>query len=192
MSTITTTPVTAETVEILLTNAVSAIQSFGADGDQRAVKTVARVFTAGVTPEALLSKAAVINAKGKEVNLPSHKAIVRAAWALHTLGDFIDAEVALNYARTIGDELMILVNQAGTSTEVRHATIEAMWEAKTDARNTRRAESMATRAALKAVLPKTVEALTKAVEAMDEAYTLSAEETQFLADIETLIKDLRA
>lgn len=185
-----TQTITNEQVEILLSNAVSAIQSFGQDGDQRAVVTVARVYATGVTPAQLLSKAAIINRKGKEVNLPSHKVLARAAWALHNLSDFIDAEVALAYARTLGEEAMVIIDQPTTSAEVKHATLEGIWAAKTDATASRRAESMAVRASLKAVLPKAVESLSKAVEAMDEDYTLSAEERQFISDIKALISDL--
>lgn len=188
MTTITTTN---EQVEILLANAVAAIQSFGQDGDQRAVKTIARVFTSGVTPEQLLSKAAIINTKGKAVNLPSHKVLVRAAWTLHVLGDVVDAETSLNYARTIGEELYVLVNQPNTSVDVRQATIEGVWGAKEDGRLARKGERDAIRASLKVVLPKAVQALTSAVSAMGEDYSLSAEEAQFLSDIEALIADLK-
>jgi hypothetical protein len=183
---------TTERIEIALSNAVAAIRSFGKGGDQRAVGTVAEAFGAGVTPAQILSKSAIYNTKGKATNLPSQKVIVRAAYAVHVLGDLIDAEIALEYARTIGDELMVLLDQQGTSTDVRHATIEGVYAAKADARSDRKAEIAEARKSISAVLPRTVKTLTTAVEAIGDDFELSADDKQLISDLKALIESLEA
>lgn len=164
--------------EILLGQAVTALQATGQDGLVRSVPVIARVFEF-ISANEFLSKAEVrIRATETRAarmgNLPTHKRLVWAAYAFHTLGSETDAEEVLNWTALLGEQVLDLASAKGQSAEVRASVLRGLYEAKATERASRIADAAEARKQIVAVAPKVAVLLLEAEGMLGAEFQLDA------------------